>query len=148
MAARRRMVVLKKKLHNEIGYSLRRYESALGSRRGSVQFKTRQLLWSLHVDIGEQNDCIEWKRCRRGDNEEKPLLLPAPPGLEMSVASECASIDDSSDTESIVETPRAAHIPSPAYYTSLAILPSTFVKACRTTFYMVCRNRRVESAGL
>ena len=59
MAARRPMVVLKKKLHNEIGYSLRRYESALGSRRGSVQFKTWQLLWSLHVDIGEQNDCIE-----------------------------------------------------------------------------------------
>jgi len=97
-----------------------------------VQFKTRQLLWSLHVDIGEQNDCIEWKRCRRGDNEEKPLLLPAIPGLEMSVASECASIDDSSDTESIVETPRAVHIPSPAY-TSLPILPSTPVKACRTT---------------
>ena len=60
--ARRPTVRLDKKLHDEIGFALRKYQRAAGVRTGSVQHKVSQMLVSLHVDLlGCVEEKLAWK---------------------------------------------------------------------------------------
>ena len=113
---RRPIVALNKKLHNEIGYSLRKYETAVGSKHGPVPLKTRWLLLSLHEDVFQQGSGMDWKVSCTVAREERPPMKSAlvcpPPGLELVDA--CSSQDDfieeEDEEEAALTTPRPGNL--------------------------------------
>ena len=87
-ASRRPVQVLNKKLHDQMGFALRKYVKHAGSQYGSVQQKTIQLLQSLHEDfVGEGDLDPMWKVClERSTVVERAGLQQTPgppPGLEL-----------------------------------------------------------------
>ena len=88
-------LTLGKKLHDEIGYSLRKYQRLSGCRHDSVQMLTRCFLESLQLEIG----CLEgasgdWLAKQDGVTCPVPhLILSEPPGLERR-AEPSGDIDD------------------------------------------------------
>ena len=90
-AARRPTLVLNRKIHDEIGFALRKYVKATGWQAGPVQLKTRRLLTSLHEDLlCDGHEPGEWRACSvepcSGLGEVKMLsqVPPSPPpGLEL-----------------------------------------------------------------
>ena len=108
-AARRPTIVLNSKLHDRIGFALRKYVVDVGSSRGRVQQKTTQFLEILHEDlIGEKDRIPEWKVCQGETFVCKSAACAGiprqPPGLEPEAVSDfqCQAVAD----EACVLTPR------------------------------------------
>ena len=92
--ARRPTVRLDKKLHDEIGFALRKYQRAAGARKGSVQHKVCQMLASLHDDLLVRVDEKPAWQVRvitafgGQDGLEWPAQMTPPPGLDLPAIDE------------------------------------------------------------
>ena len=82
-AARKPTTLLSRKLHDEIGFALRKYMKATGARNGSVQLKTTSFLVSLHEDlVNERRSNPAWQTCLN-ESHVLSLAVAPPPGLDM-----------------------------------------------------------------
>ena len=87
-ASRRPTLALNRKLHNQIGFALRKYEKTTGAHAGRVRMKVRVLLTALHDDLlSDSQGPAKWtvkSDAALYDNGEVRIVgaVSPPPGLE------------------------------------------------------------------